>query len=136
GVDFMVNASRAAQIRGLALSVSGQPSRGRAVLAVSQRSGEPMLPLQTARIEDDGSFEFNGLAAGDYVVQVISNPGNAAGGPGGRGGNGGAARGGAPGGGGPGGQGGGGNGGGFAVGQNGGGAQAPGAGAQAAGPAG
>jgi len=44
-----------------------------------------MLPLQTARIEDDGSFEFNGLAAGDYVVQVISNPGNAAGGPGGAG---------------------------------------------------
>jgi len=133
GVDFMVNASRAAQIRGLALSVSGQPSRGRAVLAVSQRSGEPMLPLQTARIEDDGSFEFNGLAAGDYVVQVISNPGNAAGGPGGRGGNGGPGRGAAPGGGGPGGQGGGGNGGGFAVAPNGGGA--PGAGGQAAGQA-
>jgi protocatechuate 3,4-dioxygenase beta subunit len=86
GVDFSFSTSRAAQIRGVAMSVSGQPSRGRAILAVSQRSGEPMVPLQTARIEDDGSFEFSAVAAGDYVVQVVTNPGNQAGGAGGRGG--------------------------------------------------
>jgi hypothetical protein len=45
-----------------------------------------MLPLQTARIEDDGSFEFSAVAAGDYVVQVVTNPGNQNGGAGGRGG--------------------------------------------------
>jgi protocatechuate 3,4-dioxygenase beta subunit len=86
GVDFTFNTSRAANIRGVAMSVSGQPSRGRAILAVSQRSGEPMVPLQTTMIEDDGSFEFSAVAAGDYVVQVVTNPGNQAGGAGGRGG--------------------------------------------------
>jgi protocatechuate 3,4-dioxygenase beta subunit len=86
GVDFTFSTSRAAQIRGVAMSVSGQPSRGRAILAVSQRSAEPMLPLQTASIADDGSFQFSAVAAGDYVVQVVTNPGNQGGGPGGRGG--------------------------------------------------
>jgi protocatechuate 3,4-dioxygenase beta subunit len=101
GIDFPVNAAGAARVEGVAIStVTGEPARGRAVLAVSQRSGEPLLPLQTARVQDDGSFVFTGVSPGDYVVQVQTNTGgrggegraggrgNAAGARGGNGGRG------------------------------------------------
>ena len=93
GVDINYSPLPGARIFGLAWSANGQPGRGRALLAVSQRSGEPLLPLQTARIGDDGRFTFTEVAAGDYVVQVV--PGG--GGPGeGRGEGRGAGRGGDP----------------------------------------
>ena len=79
-----------ARIDGYATASNGQPGRGRAVLAVSQRSGEPLQPLRTARIEDTGRFSFSEVPAGDYVVQVVpggqGGPGDGRGG-GGRGGD-------------------------------------------------
>ena len=84
GTDISYSPAPGARIYGVAWSASGQPGRGRALLAVSQRSGEPLLPLKTARIGSDGRFSFTDVAAGDYVVQVVPGGG---GGPGdGRGG--------------------------------------------------
>ena len=90
GADITYSPAPGARIYGVAASATGQAGRGRAVLAVSQRSGEPLLPLKTSRIRDDGSFSFTDVAAGDYVVQVIpggGGPGDNRGGGGGRGGD-------------------------------------------------
>lgn len=95
GVDFPLAATRAARITGIATSASnGQPARGRALLGVSQRSGEPMLPVQSTRVEEDGSFLFEGVGAGEYVVQVVTSTTPFGGGRGERGGE--RGRGGAP----------------------------------------
>ncbi len=72
GVDMVFRTARPAQIRGRAMDSMGQPARGRAVLGVSERAGALALPLQTAAVDSDGSFEFDNVSPGDYVVQVIS----------------------------------------------------------------
>jgi hypothetical protein len=98
GVDLFFNPGRASRIRGVAKSSTGEPSRGRAFLAVSQRSGAPVLPIRNTGIEADGSFEFRDVTPGEYVVQVIET-GQGGRGQGGRGGaQGGDGRGGAQGG--------------------------------------
>jgi protocatechuate 3,4-dioxygenase beta subunit len=84
GIDISYVPSPGARIDGYATSSNGQPGRGRAVLAVSQRSGEPLLPVRTARIESTGRFTFSEVPAGDYVVQVVpGGPGQGADGRGG-----------------------------------------------------
>jgi protocatechuate 3,4-dioxygenase beta subunit len=85
GVDLWFNPGRASRIRGVAKSSTGEPSRGRAFLAVSQRSGAPVLPVRNTGIEADGSFEFRDVTPGEYVVQVIET-GQGGRGQGGRGG--------------------------------------------------
>ena len=87
GIDISYVPSPGARIDGYAASSNGQIGRGRAVLAVSQRSGEPLLPLRTARIENTGRFSFTEVPAGDYVVQVVPGGQGDRGGGGGRGGD-------------------------------------------------
>lgn len=86
GIDISYVPSPGARIDGYATASNGQPGRGRAVLAVSQRSGEPLVPLRTARIENTGRFSFTEVPAGDYVVQVVpggpGQPGDRGGGAG------------------------------------------------------
>jgi protocatechuate 3,4-dioxygenase beta subunit len=79
GIDILFNPGRTARVQGVARSSTGQPSQGRAYLAVSLRSGAPMPPLQSTGIREDGTFEFRDLAPGDYVVQVIEGTGGGGG---------------------------------------------------------
>jgi hypothetical protein len=71
GLDMVVTPSTGVQIHGTAVSITGSPVRGRAVLGVSARYGAPLLPLQTAGLDSDGVFEFRNVSPGDYVVQVV-----------------------------------------------------------------
>jgi protocatechuate 3,4-dioxygenase beta subunit len=93
GVDIVFGSLRLATIQGLATSTTGLVPRGRAVLAVSERSGAPMLPLRTAVLGVDGSFAFANVSPGEYIVQVLTGNeggrgrGGDGGGRGGRGGD-------------------------------------------------
>jgi hypothetical protein len=82
GVDIALAPTPAYRVTGMATDSSGKPGRGEALLAVSERSGAVQTEMLRAEINADGSFEFTGVAPGDYVVQargVIINkaPGNA-----------------------------------------------------------
>jgi protocatechuate 3,4-dioxygenase beta subunit len=92
GVDILFNPDRTGRVDGRAVRSNGEPAQGRAVIAVSQRSGLPMLPLQTAGLGDDGSFTFRDVSPGDYVVQVVEGAGQGGGGRGQGGGRGGGGR--------------------------------------------
>jgi hypothetical protein len=95
GIDMVFSSVTAARVSGVATSSQGGPVRGQAMLGVSARYGAPMVPVQTASVGNDGTFEFRDVAPGDYVVQVTGIPemaivdlGNAARGLGARGGRG------------------------------------------------
>ena len=69
GVDVGLVGTRLARLRGEVIDGSGQPFRGTVSLAVSGRSGAPILESRTVSIAN-GSFEFADVAPGDYVVQA------------------------------------------------------------------
>ena len=70
GIDIALVPSPTYRVTGIATDLSGKPGRGEALLAVSERSGAIQTEMRRAEIAADGSFEFTGVAPGDYVVQA------------------------------------------------------------------
>jgi len=69
GIDIGLVSTRLARVRGEVINGSGQPFRGSVSLAVSGRSGAPILEPRTVSVSD-GTFEFENVAPGDYVIQA------------------------------------------------------------------
>jgi hypothetical protein len=74
GIDMVFSAIAAARVSGTAMSSTGGPVRGQAMLGASARYGAPLQPVQTTSVGGDGSFEFRDVSPGDYVVQVVGIP--------------------------------------------------------------
>jgi hypothetical protein len=70
GVDFSFHRERATRVIGTVLDSTGAPLRGSVLLAVSQRSGSIILEPKVATTAD-GTFAFENIPTGDYVVQAI-----------------------------------------------------------------
>src|SRR5688572_16448803 len=70
GIDFALIATAAYRITGTAYDSTGNPVRGEATLAVSERSGAIQTLPKRANLGPDGSFEFTNVGPGEYVVQA------------------------------------------------------------------
>jgi protocatechuate 3,4-dioxygenase beta subunit len=70
GLDFMLVPTAAHRVTGNVVDSNGQPARGEALLAVSERSGAIQTQYVRVEITADGSFEFANVGPGEYVVQV------------------------------------------------------------------
>jgi hypothetical protein len=69
-VDLTFVPSPVHRVTGSVVDANGKPGRGEALLAVSERSAAVQTEMLTTAIKADGSFEFTGVAPGDYVVQA------------------------------------------------------------------
>src|ERR1043166_2990402 len=70
-VDITFRPERTVRVSGAAFSSTGQPAAGAAVLlVVSQRSRAIMTEPKAAMIAPDGTFAFDNVPPGDYVLQV------------------------------------------------------------------
>jgi protocatechuate 3,4-dioxygenase beta subunit len=73
GTDFALLPTRLARIRGLVIDSEGRPVDGAFVTAVPAQSAESVFMMGGgARTGRDGSFTLQGLAPGDYLLQVRS----------------------------------------------------------------
>jgi hypothetical protein len=72
GIDFSFQDEPAARVAGTAHDSEGRPVSGGVLLAVSERSGAIMLEPRLAPLGRDGSFAFENVPAGDYVLQAIA----------------------------------------------------------------
>ena len=70
GIDFAFRRERTVRVFGTALDSSGKPVRGAVLLGVSQRAGGVVPEPRVAPVAPDGSFAFDSVAPGDYVLQV------------------------------------------------------------------
>jgi hypothetical protein len=75
GLDLSFGAAPTVRITGTALDHEGQPLIGRVLLAISGHSGAVRVEPLEASVDTDGSFEFAGVAPGDYVLQAIGQQG-------------------------------------------------------------
>jgi protocatechuate 3,4-dioxygenase beta subunit len=69
GLDFVLTPGPARRIRGTLLDPAGDPANVMLTLTVSERSRGILTEPVTARTNTDGSFVFNNVAPGEYVVQ-------------------------------------------------------------------
>ena len=73
GIDFPLTQVRLARITGIVLNSEGKPVEGTAVSLAPARGGEGGLALGgpgAGRTNRDGAFTLNGVAPGDYNLQV------------------------------------------------------------------
>jgi hypothetical protein len=59
------------RVTGRAFDSAGRPAAGSVLLSTSFRSRAPMMQPQFAQLSADGSFAFEDLSRGDYLVQVV-----------------------------------------------------------------
>jgi protocatechuate 3,4-dioxygenase beta subunit len=74
GIDITYAPPTGARVYGSAFDSRGQPLRYPVTLIESSRSGRPIQAERTARVRDDGGFEFLNVPPGDYVVQATLRP--------------------------------------------------------------
>lgn len=78
GVTMIFIPSKTVRVSGFAFTPSGQPARG-VFMFQSQRSSRIMLEPRPAPVGPDGAFSFANVPPGEYVVQVLTQPGQPAG---------------------------------------------------------
>jgi len=76
--DLSVESLSPARVTGRVLDSVGRPLRGSVILSTSQRSRMPLIQPQMESLAPDGSFEFDAVAPGEYVLQA-TGPGQPAG---------------------------------------------------------
>jgi hypothetical protein len=59
-------------VSGVALNDSGKPIAGAVLLARDSRTSSMLMEPRQARVAPDGSFAFDGVPPGDYVLQAMS----------------------------------------------------------------
>lgn len=59
------------RVTGSVVDPGGQPLRGAVTLTVSERSGSVALAPRRGQVKEDGTFVFNDVLPGDYVVQAV-----------------------------------------------------------------
>jgi hypothetical protein len=74
GIHITYAPPTGARVYGSAFDSTGQPLRFPVTLMESSRSGRPIQVERTARVRDDGGFEFQNVPPGDYVVQATLRP--------------------------------------------------------------
>jgi carboxypeptidase family protein len=72
GIDVAFRPEPAARVSGTIVNSSGQPTNGFAMLGVSQRSGAILLEPRMAPPRADGTYVFENVPPGDYVVQATA----------------------------------------------------------------
>ena len=70
GVDITFRPEPTVRVSGIALDSAGQPATGALLLMVSHRSGAIMTQPKVAMLAPDGTFAFDNIPPGDYVLQV------------------------------------------------------------------
>ncbi len=70
GLDITCRPERTVRVAGTAVTSAGQPAVGPVLLAVSHRSGAIVTQPKAALLAPDGSFEFEHIPPGEYVIQV------------------------------------------------------------------
>jgi protocatechuate 3,4-dioxygenase beta subunit len=73
GIDITHAPPTGARVYGSAFDSTGRPLKFPVTLVESSRSG-PMQAERTARVREDGAFEFLNVPTGEYVVQGILRP--------------------------------------------------------------
>jgi hypothetical protein len=74
GVDISLLPVRLARVSGQAMSSDGRPLSGAMIMLMpASRDGGFFMPGGTARTNASGQFTLNGIAPGDYSLQVRSN---------------------------------------------------------------
>jgi hypothetical protein len=74
GVTFVFGRTREARVSGVALDARGGPLQGSVTLMASRRSGTIALASRTTKTGDDGAFDFQNVAPGDYVLRATQPP--------------------------------------------------------------
>jgi hypothetical protein len=72
GIDVAFRPEPAARVSGTIVNSSGQLTNGFALLGVSQRSGAILLEPRMAPPRADGTYVFENVPPGDYVVQATA----------------------------------------------------------------
>jgi protocatechuate 3,4-dioxygenase beta subunit len=75
GIDIAFHREPTARVSGMVLDSAGRPVTGGVLLGVSQRSGAMLLEPRTARAAADGTYAFENVPEGDYVLQAITPAG-------------------------------------------------------------
>jgi protocatechuate 3,4-dioxygenase beta subunit len=75
-VDITFAPPAGARIHGMVIDAAGRPVRGSVSLRMSHRSGLPVPPARTLML-DDGTFSFDDVAPGEYLVQAVTSSGAA-----------------------------------------------------------
>lgn len=74
GIHITYAPPTGARVYGSAFDATGQPLRSPVTLMESSQSGRPIQAERSARVRDDGAFEFRNVPAGDYVVHATLRP--------------------------------------------------------------
>ena len=69
-VNFAMDREATARISGTVFNASGQPARASVILSRSQRSGSLIAEPATTGSNADGSFRFEGVTPGEWVLQA------------------------------------------------------------------
>ena len=70
GIDFTLAPAAVRRVRGTVTDPSGEPANLNLTMMVSERSRAIQTEPVSTRVAADGSFAFNNVAPGDYVVQA------------------------------------------------------------------
>jgi len=74
GADMTFLPADSFRVTGIALDARDQPVRSPIALAVSERSGNVLMPAQVVSPASNGAFEFAYVPPGDYVLQAAVRP--------------------------------------------------------------
>ena len=72
GIDIALMPGPTRRVRGTVLDPAGNPTRPQLTLTVSPRSGAIQTEPIRAAANADGTFAFNNIAPGEYIVQAIA----------------------------------------------------------------
>jgi hypothetical protein len=75
GIDLALHPEPTARVFGTALDSDGRPVVGPILMAVSQRSGVTQLEPRQTSTSADGTFLFENVSPGDYVLQTMTPSG-------------------------------------------------------------
>jgi protocatechuate 3,4-dioxygenase beta subunit len=72
GVDIVLARAATGRVSGTFVDAAGKPLQGRVTLTTSQRSGALAAESLSVTSNSDGTFEFQGVPAGDWAIQGLT----------------------------------------------------------------